>query len=283
MRSFDAMSVQPVPHFTVSKVVYISATIAAAVVLLGVVIAAVIYLRRRRDATPLMFLLGGALTVGYEPLVDVLGKCYLPDQYQWTIFTVLGRDMPAYAVLVYSAFFGGFAWMSWSHLRSGKPASGLWRKYAIAICINTFLFETPAVTIFHLYKYYGHQPLDFWGFPLWWPFVNTAGPIAAGVVVYLLGEYSGLSKRTLLGLCVVLVPMTNGAANGAAAYPTWVALNSDVQPWVTWCAGAITVALAVLIVRGAIGLVDALKSRVAVSPRPVSDLASTGRSVAANS
>jgi hypothetical protein len=98
--------------------------------------------------------------------------------------------MPGYAVLVYVAFFGGFAMMSWNHLRSGKPAGGLWRKYAAAILINIFLFETPAVSIFHIYTYYGHQPFDFWGFPLWWPFVNTLGPITAGALVHVLGTLS---------------------------------------------------------------------------------------------
>jgi hypothetical protein len=207
---------------------------------------------------PFAFLLGGALTIAYEPIVDVLGMCYLPENYQWTLLTVLDRDIPVYAILVYTAFFGGFATAGWNHLKSGRSANGLWTKYVVAILINTFLFETPAVSIFSVYTYYGKQPFDFWGFPLWWPFVNTAGPLIAGAIVFLLAGRFNVAGAKLLAIAVVAVPLMDGAVNGAAAYPTWVALNSDVPTWVAWIAGALTVSLAILIMWGAIRAVSRL-------------------------
>jgi hypothetical protein len=261
MAGSQMLALEPVPHFTASQALHNTATAAAAAVLLGVIVVAYRLARRHHSPVPFFFLLGGALTVGYEPVVDTLGKCYLPSDYQWTMFTVLDRPMPVYAVLVYTAFFGGFAIMSWNHLTTGGPAAGLWKKFAAAILVNTFLFETPAVSIFRVYTYYGHQPFDFWGFPLWWPFVNTAGPIAAGALIYVLGSHLKLKGRALFGLSMILIPMTDGAVNGAAAYPTWMALNSDVPAWITWCAGAITIGLAVLIMRGVIGGLEVVRQR----------------------
>lgn len=256
--------IEPPPEFTVSPLVHNTATGVAALVWLTVAGWALWLARRHRTATPLVIMLGGALTVGYEPVVDVLGKCYLPENYQWTLFEVLDRGMPVYAVLVYSAFFGGFALSAWNHLRGGGAPGGLWRKYGVAMLVNTFLFETPAVSVFHVYTYYGDQPFDLWGFPLWWPFVNTVGPLAAGALVYGLTEVGGLRGGRLLVVATLLIPMTDGAANGAAAYPTWLALNSAVPAWLTWCAGALTVALACLIMHGVVsGL-----GRLAAARRP---------------
>jgi hypothetical protein len=254
-----SISLEPVPDFTVSSTVHSVATLAAGVVWLGVLAGAILVGRRHHSPIPLLFMAGGAATVGFEPIVDTLGKCYLPAEFQWTLFTVLGRPMPVYAILVYSAFFGGFAIMSWNHLRSGGEPQGLWRKYAIAIGINTFLFETPAVSIFHVYTYYGEQPFNFWGFPLWWPFVNTAGPLAAGALVFALERYMRLRPRHLLPLAFVLVPMADGMSNGASAYPTWMALNANIPVWLVWCAGGLTVALATLEVHGVVSMAQRLE------------------------
>ena len=121
--SYPVIAVELPPPFTVSPIVHNTATAAAALVWLGVAAWAVWLARRHRTPVPLVIMAGGALTVGYEPVVDVLGKCYLPESYQWTLFEVLDRGMPVYAIFVYSAFFGGFALSSWNHLaRGGAPA-----------------------------------------------------------------------------------------------------------------------------------------------------------------
>jgi hypothetical protein len=267
---FDILAqVEQPPEMTVSSTVHNIGTVIAAVVLLGVVVFAVRVARRHHSLVPFALLLGGALTVGYEPIVDVLGMCYLPKSYQWTLFSALGRDMPVYAILVYCAFFGGFATVAWNHLKSGSPARGLWRKYIAAILINTFAFETPAVAVFSVYTYYGKQPFNFLGFPLWWPFINTAGPLIAGALIYLLGNRFNVGSRTLLALAAIAVPMMDGAVNASAAYPTWLALNSDVPTWVAWVAGAVTVSLAILIMAGAIRTVQRLDQSQPVGSQPV--------------
>lgn len=241
------IGLEPLPSLTVSEDLHLIATLIAIAVWLGVLVKAAGLARRHASAIPLVMVAGGAITFGYEPVVDVLGQCYLPETHQWTLFTALDRSMPLYGLFVYSAFFGGFSMMAWAHLKRGGAARGLWTIFAVAILINTFLFETPAVWA-DVYTYYGNQPWDLWGFPLWWPFVNTAGPIAAGALVYVLDERLRLERGYLLAATFVAVPLFDGLSNGAAGLPTWLALNSDVPTVVVWVAGTVTMLIGCLIV-----------------------------------
>lgn len=256
---------EPVPDMTVTKTLFNLATAAAALVLAGVMITAIRLASRYRTPIPLLFILGGALTYGYEPIVDTLGKCWLPSGYQVTVFRMLDRPMPLYGLFVYMAFFGGFTLTSWSQLMAGAEPNAIWRTWGYAIFINTFLFETPAVPIFHIYIYYGIQPFDLWGFPLWWPFVNTTGPLCAGIIIYLLQKHFQVEKKLLLLLSVILVPMSNGAVNGAAAYPTWVSLHTNVPVGVVYLAGAVTVGLATMILHGVIKAANFVQKQIPIS------------------
>jgi len=259
MTRFHHTLLAPIPNMTISSGLHLFAEAITFAVLLGVLAWAISLARRHRTAVPLLMMLGGALTYGYEPIVDTLGKCYLPATHQWTLFTELGRHMPVYGLFVYSAFFGGFSIMSWSHLRSGGNPKGLWKLYAIAIFINTFLFESPAIWA-HIYRYYGEQPFNLWGFPLWWPFVNTAGPIAGGALAYVLAERTPLDRRIVLAFAVISEPLFDGFANGAAGGPTWMAMNSGMPAVVIWLAGVLTIALGCLIVGTAVWGLSLLES-----------------------
>jgi hypothetical protein len=248
-------SLQPVPDFTVSSDLHLVATLITIVVWLGVLAAAIRLGRRHATLLPLLMLAGGAITYGFEPIVDTLGKCWLPETEQWTLFTAFNRDMPVYGVFVYSAFFGGFSMMSWNHLRSGGEARGLWKLFAIAIFVNAMLFESPAIWA-NVYTYYGDQPWDLWGFPLWWPFVNTAGPLAAGALAYVLDARVRLDRRWLLAVAFISEPVFDGMSNGFSGMPTWIALNSEVPVALVWVAGTITMLLGCLFVFATVRAVE---------------------------
>jgi hypothetical protein len=80
----------------------------------------------------------------------------------------------------------------------------------------------------------------------------------AGAAVYLLASRFNAARTKLLAVAVVTVPIMDGAVNGAAGYPTWVALNSAVPTWIAWIARALTVSLALLLMWGAIRAVNQL-------------------------
>jgi hypothetical protein len=251
---------------TVSADKNLLATLIAGAVWLGVLAWAWQLSRRYRSLVPLVLLAGGAITYGYEPLVDNLGKCWLPEEHQWTLFSAFGRDMPLYGVFVYSAFFGGFALMSWSHLKRGGAPSGLWRTFAIAMFINAFLFESPAIWA-DFYTYYGNQPFNPWGFPLWWPFVNCAGPIALGALLYVLDERARVDRGWLYGTAFLGQPIFDGVSNGGAGLPTWAALNSDVSTGIVWIAGTVTILLGCLFVFATIKALEFLERMPGGTPR----------------
>jgi hypothetical protein len=255
------------PDMTVSADKNLLATAIAAAVWLGVVIWGMRLGRKYATAIPLILVAGGAITYGYEPLVDNLGKCWLPEHHQWTLFTTFGRSMPVYGVFVYSAFFGGFAILSWAHLKGGGAPSGLWRKFALAMFINAFLFESPAIWA-DFYTYYGNQPFNPWGFPLWWPFVNCAGPIALGALLYALDAYGGIARRWLYATAFIGQPVFNGFSNGGAGLPTWAALNSDVSTFVVWVAGTVTILLGCLFVLATVKGLELLQRRAGLPPPP---------------
>ena len=63
---------------------------------------------RGRGPIFLYCLIGGFIAVIWEPIVDVLGQCWLPSRGQhWEAFTLLNRHVPLMMPFVYSWFVGG--------------------------------------------------------------------------------------------------------------------------------------------------------------------------------
>jgi hypothetical protein len=199
----------------------------------------------RRDHTPvpLLFMLGGALCILFEPVVDVLGMCWFPRINQWVGLEVFGRPIPLFMWPVYSWFVGGQAFLFWRAFQRGMTRDRLWRWWLILMGINVAL-ESPGI-LMHVYRYYGAQPLNPWGLPLWWLAVNATMPIVAAFIVHKL--FTHLTGARLL-LIVALVPMADGATNGAIAWPVWTALNTRLGFWATYPAAFAVFGLAALLV-----------------------------------
>jgi hypothetical protein len=108
--------------------------------------------------------------------------------------------------------------------------------------------ESPGI-IADVYTYYGKQPFDIWGFPLWWGFVNPLMPMIAGALIYKLRPHLEQVGQVALALAVVaIIPMADGIANAAAAWPVIVALNTNVGYVGSWIAGFVTLGLALFVV-----------------------------------
>lgn len=225
-----------------------------------------------RDPLLLYLLGGGAITSLFEPIVDILGLMYIPEKGADTVFRFFDRGMPLFVVIAYAGYIGGLAYVAYRYLQRGVTpirVLGVWGVFAVA----NIGFETPAVLL-HVYSYYGNQPLDPWGFPLWWAFVNPLTSIIAGALLVLLQQ--PLKQRNALWAAILLVPMACGISNGVTAPPMWLALNnSDLPGYATWFASAITLGLALFVV-WIIGTVlsdrvpTALAEESAVSTHPVS-------------
>jgi hypothetical protein len=182
---------------------------------------------------------GGALAATMEPIVDVLGQVYLREENALGTFTVLDRTMPLYICFVYPWYVGGLGYFAYRLFQNGVTTKGLFQLWALD-CVVDICLETPGILL-HTYGYYGQQPLNPWGFPIWWGFVNPVMPMVAGALIYAVRPH--LSGVKLLAI-IPLIPMADGLANGACAWPMWVTLNQqDVSMWVTYAACAVTLGL----------------------------------------
>lgn len=197
-------------------------------------------LARGKGPVFLCCLIGGGIAVVWEPIVDVLGQCWLPSRGQhWIAFTILGRHVPLMMPFVYSWFVGGQGYLFYRIFERGIDRRRLFGLWGLVFLVNIAL-ETPGVTT-NVYTYYGHQPMNIWGFPLWWGIVNPLMPMIAGAVIYKLKPRLG--TLPLMAAVVMLIPMADGVANAAVAWPVIVALNTHVGYVGSWIASFITLGL----------------------------------------
>src|SRR6516164_5661108 len=108
-------------------------------------------------------ILGGALAACFEPMVDVLGLVYLKEHGALGTFTILDRTMPLYICFVYPWYVGGLGYLAYRLFQHGVTMKNLFALWALD-CVVDILLETPGI-IAGTYLYYGHQPLNPWGFP----------------------------------------------------------------------------------------------------------------------
>jgi hypothetical protein len=200
---------------------------------------------RGRGPVFLYCLIGGAIAVIWEPIVDVLGQCWLPTRGQhWEAFTLLGRHVPLMMPFVYSWFVGGQGYLFYRIFQRGIDRRQLFQLWGVVLVVN-ILLESPGVAT-GVYTYYGKQPFDIWGFPLWWGFINPLMPMIAGALIYKLRDHlSGVAEALAI---VAIIPTADGVANAAAGWPVIAALNTNVGYVGTWIASVMTLGLAAFVV-----------------------------------
>ncbi|WP_372788129.1 hypothetical protein [Paraconexibacter sp.] len=188
----------------------------------------------------LMCLLGGGIASVWEPIVDTLGLCYIKGGAETSTFTLLDRTMPLFIPFVYVWYVGGMSYLSYRLIAAGITTKGLFTLYLAEVFVNIWL-ESPGVLL-GAYEYYGSQPFNFWGLPLWWPMMNPVMPLLGGALIYKLEPH--LKGWHIIGI-IPIIPMVDGIANAAIAWPMWLTLNAgDISLWWTYAATLVTLALA---------------------------------------
>ncbi len=186
-------------------------------------------------------IIGGALAASFEPVVDVLGLVFLKERGALGTFTILDRTMPLYICFVYPWYVGGLGYLAYKLFKRGVTMRDLLLLWASDFVVDVVL-ESPGI-LAGTYLYYGHQPFNLWGFPLWWGFVNPVMPMVAGALIFHIRPH--LNAPWKLPAVIACIPMADGIANGATAWPMWAALNqSDVSYVWTYLASFVTLGLA---------------------------------------
>jgi hypothetical protein len=187
-------------------------------------------------------LVGGGLASFIEPMVDHLGLVWFAPEGMWEMFRTFGRPMPWFILPCYVWYIGGQAILTLYLLRRGLSRRGLFTLYG-AYMLSNVVMEIPAIAA-GIYAYYGPQPFEVAGLPIWFQFINAASPIVAAAVIHRIGARRGWHPL----MAVAVVPCSHVLTNAVAAWPTWSALNSTSSLAVVYATAVVTIGLAVLLV-----------------------------------
>lgn len=199
------------------------------------------YAIHRRDVLPLVMLGSGLLSVGFEPVVDTLGKVWYATDNPWVVYTGMGVPQPAFLVLGYALFWGGSVYVGSRFVLNG---TSLWRVFATIFAMDLFV-EYLGAPILKVGVYYDFSPFNVLGFPIWWAFVNgAAGAVGVWLLIVLEPRLTGWRRLGLLPVSATAF----GATHAACAWPVWVCLHSNAPHWLGYVAGAYAIAMAFAVV-----------------------------------
>jgi hypothetical protein len=236
------------------------------VIVLGIAIS---HLVRGKGPLLLVCFIGGAFAALFEPVADILSCLYFPAIGQHTAFSALGRPIPWALVFAYPWFVGGQGYLAYKLFTKGVTPKGIWQVWGLFAACNV-LVETPGVlTGFH--AYYGHQPFNFWGFPLWQAAVQSIMPMLAGALIY--AVHSRLGDGWRLIAIVPLIPMADGMVNAGLALPIWLTLGSNASLAATYISGVLTIGMAAVAVWVLTVLLGRTDDRVTPGTASTSDVA----------
>jgi hypothetical protein len=224
-----------------------------------------IAIRKIRDGEgPLMLLclIGGAFASLWEAPVNLLGTMIYAEKGIWTAYEMFGRKIPILIPIAYSWFVGGQAYIIFRLFERGVTRRRVFAIWGVLFLIN-IPTETPGI-LAHVYKYYGHQPWDFWGFPFWYGWANPLAPIISAATMYALGPHikTGLSRLAV----IPIVFMSFGIGYAAISLPLWWTLNdASLGYGVTYLASLVTFGLTMFVL-WIVSIVVAVPER---RPRPI--------------
>jgi hypothetical protein len=200
--------------------------------------------RKTGRLLPLLILIGCAIASLEECLFDVFCNVWWAQYGVKPFYRILNISVPLWMLPAYGWFMGGGGYLMYRKLQAGITPRQLWLFYFSFWAANLAL-ELPALWLGNIYTYYGPQPFQILGFPLWMAATNSLVPICLGFVFYSLDD-TLRGPRALLA--VAIAPMIVGAAEFTAAWPTWLALNAGVGYGVTRPAALVTFGLSFLVV-----------------------------------
>jgi len=202
---------------------------------------------REKTALPVLFLLAGFCTIPLESLVCHLGHAWHPVIGQNTLYTSYGVSVPVYIALIYSFYFGGAYLAMYSRLQGKQPftAAWVWKAYFVT-CALAYLIEVVPLQL-GMWIYYDKQALWLWhgGMPLFWTFVNAAC-IFGGLT--LIRFFMPVLRGWKQILVVLLSPVGVIMVHLGTGFPFYMATNSDASQSMVELGGAVSVALALLMV-----------------------------------
>jgi hypothetical protein len=202
--------------------------------------------RRPGGVLPALAMLGGLIASLEESWIDVMIKLWYPRDAPLVAFTAFGTPQPVYLHLIYPGFVGLGSYVVYRGLLRDPRGGRVWLTF-LGISLLDLAFELPA-TAGHVFRYYGPQPLQLFqgGWPFWVAFINAAGPVVGGWLIYKLAPRMFGAQKALLAL---MPPLAYAGVYAATGWPTFTMLNSAVPSGIRWLAALATMGLCVGVVK----------------------------------
>lgn len=176
----------------------------------------------RRRFLLIALLFGGLLAGFVESQLDLLSRIWWAANLP-TAYTTFGRPIPLFVPFTYSLVIGGGAFVAYSLCARGATRSDIVR-FGVAFSVLEPVFEMLLMTT-NFYKYYGPQPIQVFGFPMYWGAINGVGATTAGVLVYL--WRNNLAGRNAV-LAVAVIPLSFGM-DFAVGWPLFDVMNTHAS------------------------------------------------------
>lgn len=200
--------------------------------------------RQTKSLVPVLMMIGAAVASLQECAFDVMVLVDWAQYGHTPLYRIFDRAVPTWMILAYPWFIGGQGYWMYKMLKRGLTAKQLWSLYFFAWAAN-MLLEIPALQLGNIYTYYGNQPFQILGFPLWMAWTNSLMPILMGVLIYV---YDDILKGIRSLLIVPLVPMAVGTAQIAAGWPIWLGLNSGASDIAVQLTALATLCMSLIII-----------------------------------
>lgn len=199
---------------------------------------------RKHNWIPLLVIASGFLTCLVEPMLDFLGHLRWADDLPM-VFSNFGLHIPWLIPFCYATFYGVEAYFFYLVFKRGITVNQVMLLFPIGI-VSDAIMETVGLNL-NVYEYYGHQPFAFLEFPYWWGFINGAGFMTVGFIVwYLEPRLHGANKLILL----LAGPSGMMAVYFIVGWPHILAHNSTLPEWIRTGVAAMMMLGCVLWVRG---------------------------------
>jgi hypothetical protein len=203
------------PILSISHGVEIALNVAMAVAVVASIYYAIMLVRKEDRLNPIYILIGGTLTVFYEPMGD-LGAHVTFHADQINAVAAYGFHVPTWMIGAYTIAVGtSIIWMI-DMIRKGLTAKKWWQLYATMVVVAV-LFELPLIYLGAI-EYYAPQSLSVFGYPIWMAFMNCTGLFfVPATIIYLLSEHGIINKRNAF-LLIPLTPLVVAGSHTAADF-----------------------------------------------------------------
>jgi hypothetical protein len=219
-----------------------------------------------------LLILAGMVGAFAEPIYDVghMLLFYVPGQ--WTAFSAFNIPQPVWTFSGYVVLYSGTAMFICEQIRRGMGPGGLYAWAGVELLMSV-TFETIGING-GAYTYWGPHAFRIFEYPL------AIGVLEAAQVVCFSVAAAELRRRStgsgpLFGL-FALFPCTFYFANFGAGAPLIIALHLDKpSPVLVTTCSALSIFLALLLIRGAAALLPASSAKSMVTARSAEDAAQT--------